>query len=359
MFGIIGASGFIGRSMADFLNAGRIPYCAFLRKYDPAARVHFNGAKSVQCFEIGRDLNPEHFLGIDTLLITAWATKPNTSGNSIEHEWQLNIQPHIQFLKSLLKTRVKHLIFLSSGGAVYGQASQPKNVSEHTQCRPCTPYGIGKLQIEKAIQRIWAAKGRRFTIIRPSNPVGRHQMRSVGQHGLFPSVIHAMIRGLPVHIFGDGHTVRDYFAVEDLISLIWAANEQDIGNQIVNASSGKGLSIKHVVDLCSAATSKIPQIIYHHDKQPAIDYNVLCNKRAANVFSWSPERPITEIARKLVNAMQTLDGNDYMPAEARILSAPFLQKANHLTGLELKASGAKLEDFGIREFQQKFGDYVA
>ena len=304
MFCILGASGFIGRSMADHLASIDEPYCALLREPHEVPPGAFPKAKRVQAFEIGHEMDLRAFDGVKTVLVAAWATKPNVRDNGIVNEVQKNILPHSQLLAELPKTDVEHLIFLSSGGAVYGNVDQRDRVNEDHLCVPCTAYGYGKLCIEKAIQGMWATQGRRYTILRPSNPVGRHQMLSLGMHGLFPSVTNALITGAPVPVFGDGTTVRDYFAVEDLAELIMAAATQDKGNQIVNASSGIGLSINDVIDICAQATGIRPNINYDPAKQPVIEYNVLDNSRAGSVFGWSANRPIFDVAQDLDQALR-------------------------------------------------------
>lgn len=304
MFCVLGASGFIGRSMADYLVGQGVAYRALMRDPLAVTRGAFAGAHSIGAFEIGGDMDPGAFDGIDTVLVAGWATKPNVRGNSIANEVQKNILPHSQFLTMLFGTGVKHLIFLSSGGAVYGNADQNGPVSEDHKCEPVTPYGYGKLCIEKAVQGFWRGDGRRYTIIRPSNPVGRHQMLSVGVHGLFPSVTRALVRGEPVQVFGDGSTVRDYFAVEDLAALVLAVALQDKGNQVINASSGRGLSINQVIGLCAEATGEIPQLDFDPARQPVIGFNVLDNSRAHALFGWAPKRAISDVAHDLNAALR-------------------------------------------------------
>ncbi len=312
MFCILGASGFIGRSMADYLSERDIPYSALLRAPHEVPAGTFPKAKRVKAFEIGHEMDLSAFEGVKTVLVAAWATKPNIRDNGIVNEVQKNVLPHSQLLAELQKTDVEHLIFLSSGGAVYGNVDQNEHVHEDHLCIPCTPYGYGKLCIEKAIQGLWAQHGRRYTIIRASNPVGRHQMLSLGMHGLFPSVTHALVTGAPVQVFGDGSTVRDYFAVEDLAALIVAAATQNKGNQIVNASSGKGLSINEVIDICAAATGVQPELQHDPEKQPVIAFNILDSTRAREVFGWATRRKISDVAEDLNRALRTRAQIDQM-----------------------------------------------
>ena len=308
MIGVIGASGFIGRSIADHMSATDVPYVALLRQPDALPPDAFPGAVRVTPFSVGGAMDMSAFDGITTLVLAAWATKPGAEHGGLPGEIALNVQPHTELLTDLMQTDVRHLIFLSSGGAVYGDADQAGRIAEDHPCTPNTPYGYGKLCVENAIRGFWQGGGRRHTIIRPSNPVGLHQVQSVGVHGLFPSVLDAMLREKPVRIFGDGSTIRDYFAVEDLAHLVLAADARDVGHSVVNAASGVGLSINEVVDICAAATDLTPERTMMTDRQPRISYNVLDNSRARDLFEWVPGRPVSDVAHDLVDALRKQAG---------------------------------------------------
>lgn len=299
MFGIVGSSGFIGRSVTDVLGARGLPYVALLRDPNAVPDDAFPGATRVTAFEPGGDMEPSAFDGIDTLLLTSSATKPNLRYNGLVTEVQKNVLPYCQLLQMLAETDVQHLIYLSSGGAVYGAVDQTSPIDENHPCDPCTPYGYGKLCVETAIRANWTGGDRRYTILRPSNPVGPHQMLSLGAHGLFPTVFYRILHDQPVQVFGDGTTVRDYFSIHDLTDLILTVARQPGRNATLNVSSGHGLSINEVVSTCAAALGKSPDVVHLPDKQPAIGFNVLCNMRAREMYGWAPRRDFNDIATDL------------------------------------------------------------
>lgn len=304
MIGVLGASGFIGRSLTDRMGADGTDYVALLRDPNSVPPEAFPNARRVTAFEIGGDMDPVAFDGIDTLLLATSATKPNLRYNGLVNEVQKNVLPHCQLLTALEETDVRHLIFLSSGGAVYGDVDQTDAIDESHPCHPCTPYGYGKLCIEAAIAAQWIGPGRRHTILRPSNPVGPYQMQSLGAHGLFPTVFHNIMHDQPVHVFGDGSTIRDYFSIHDLNDLILAvAADPGQANSVINASSGHGLSIADVIHTCAHALGKEPEIVYQPEKQPRIGFNVLSNTRAQTLFGWRPSRSVQDIARDLKDVM--------------------------------------------------------
>jgi len=227
-----------------------------------------------------------------------------TCENSTENEMHKNILPHYQLFSALLNTDIKHVIYISSGGEIYGAVDQIKPISEETIRNPCTPYGYGKLGIEIALEHIWSGIHRQFTIIRPSNPVGHNQLQTLGTQGLVTTVLYNILHNKPVNILGNGTTIRDYFSVKDLskliISIAGHPNSDDI---IINASSGYGYSIQEVISICEEITNKRAKVQYYPHSQPKISKNILSNKRAQEHFSWSPNNTLPEIITELKHVM--------------------------------------------------------
>jgi UDP-glucose 4-epimerase len=319
VIGVIGSRGFLGRTVIDQLVAAGIAVRAYAR---PAAGpVPAAVQAGVVCvpYDLTDSFDPAAFDGIDTLILLASATRPNSPGNTALSELALNVTPHLTLFQGLKGTGVRHLIYLSSGGAVYGDRPSDTPVAEDEHCRPADPYGFGKLCIETALALIWQGDsteqaGRRATIIRPANPVGRHQLASVGAHGLVTTVLHHLRQGLPVTVQGDGAAVRDYFAATDLADLILRAAQQPpagpvagAGPVVVNAGSGRGLTILQVIDLCAAHLRVRADIRFNPGLSPVVRCNVLQTRRAKALFGWQPQRGLPDILAELTGALAERD----------------------------------------------------
>lgn len=304
MIGLIGASGFIGRSFIEHCALREIP----LRTY---ARGQLSGIAQSRIFEhhileLNLPYDSSIFEGLETVVLAVSATRPNTPENTPSNEISRNVVPHLRLFEKLKQAGVPHIIYLSSGGSIYGEPSVKKPIGEDSPRRPCDAYGFGKMAIESAIETSWTGDGRRFTIIRPSNPVGVHQLRTVGAHGLFGTVLHHVQMGYPIRIQGDGNVIRDYFAVEDLAKLIENAATSMVPKEsvVVNASSAHGLTINDVIDICSSAVNREPLVEYDRSHVPTITYNVLKNSRARQIFRWEPQKTIADIVAGLKSAIQ-------------------------------------------------------
>jgi UDP-glucose 4-epimerase len=301
MIGYLGASGFIGRSFLDFCMLHSLEVRPFVRDVT-ALNTAFAGNPFKACeHRLDQDISHADFDGIDTLVLSVSTTRPNTPGNTIENEIDINLKPHVKFLNGLKNTSVKKLIYLSSGGTVYGDVLSHSPIAETAMCQPTTAYGFGKHCIEGAIANIWKGEGRNYTIIRPSNPVGKHQLSSVGAHGLVTTVVTKIANGQTIKVAGSGETIRDYFCVDDLCQLICNINDWKIdGNLILNASSGIGSSINQVIETAASLLNKQPLIEYGAGPEPDIKYNVLDNTRARTGFDWKVVSDLQSVVRSVL-----------------------------------------------------------
>lgn len=299
MIGVIGSTGFIGRTIVDRLVDQALPVKAFTRRISAVPQAGVNYTR----YSLNDSFEPADFLDIKTLVLAASASRPNSSGNTPLREFSQNITPQLQLLEQLKTTNVQHVIYLSSGGAIYGDRASDAPIFEDDPRVPSDAYGFGKLCIEAALPMIWKDDGRRFSIIRPSNPIGKHQLSIVGTHGLVTTVLHRLRSRLPIVVQGDGSAVRDYFAATDLAELILMVISSQQHDTVVNASSGIGLTILEVIDRCAEHLGIRADVRLQPSMKPAVQFNVLSNKRAADLFGWQPNRNLVDIIDELNTAL--------------------------------------------------------
>lgn len=151
------------------------------------------------------------------------------------------------FLADRLAERGILLVYLSSGGAVYGPAPG-ETLSESQECAPINFYGQAKLEVEAYLRFAARTLGLRYLVVRPSNPYGPGQDPRSGQ-GLITVLIDRAMRGEPLEVWGDGSVVRDYIHVQDMCRAIVHLLEAGVEDQVVNIGSGVGHSLLEVVEI--------------------------------------------------------------------------------------------------------------
>jgi len=126
---------------------------------------------------------------------------------------QINILNTINLIELCVKNNVKHFIFSSSGGAIYGDVKTPmdKNTIEY----PISPYGCAKLSIEKYLNYYKEVYGLKYTILRYANVYGPRQ-NPKGEAGVISIFCNEMLKNENPEIWG-GLQTRDFVYIEDVV----------------------------------------------------------------------------------------------------------------------------------------------
>ena len=162
-----------------------------------------------------------------------------------------NIFSTIAFLEMCKKCNVKRIVFVSSS-SVYGlQSTMP--ISEGAETNPISSHGIQKLTIEKYLLLYQFLYGIDIRIIRLSNPYGPGQSLS-GRQGFVAIAIGHMVKNEPVLLRDSGRPIRDFIYIDDVSRALALAGIVENGPSILNIGSGKGYSLKQVMELLKEIT---------------------------------------------------------------------------------------------------------
>jgi UDP-glucose 4-epimerase len=241
---VVGGNGFIGSHLVDTLDVNQWNVTVidkFPRKFNTIPEdVRFIQADIDNSIaEIEKII---HEIMPDIVFYLAWKTLPETSIVNPARDIGINLIPSLNLISVCAKASIK-LIFTSSGGAVYGANNQPY-ISETHETAPISPYGIEKLMVEKYLYMYRYLYGLDYVAIRPSTPFGPGQ-DFLGKQGAVAVFLYRVAKGLPVTLWGDGSTVRDYFYISDLSdAMIKCADysAQD-DKRIFNVGGGTGVSL--------------------------------------------------------------------------------------------------------------------
>ena len=173
-----------------------------------------------------------------------------TPGNSNTEYMRGYQKDFIQSVKlcELARDNEAKLIFLSSGGTVYGIQEQLP-IKEDTLPHPINHYGNIKLCIENTMISFKYQNNMDIAIARIANPYGPGQDSQKGV-GFIDAVIKNALSGNAVDVYGDGLVVRDYIYIDDVCKAIASLIDHKIeGLPIVNISTGVGVTINEILDI--------------------------------------------------------------------------------------------------------------
>jgi UDP-glucose 4-epimerase len=155
----------------------------------------------------------------------------------------VNILGSLNIIANSIRFGVKKLIYVSSGGAVYGEPEYLPVDEEHP-VNPICQYGISKHTVEHYLNLHSELDGLVYTVLRYPNVYGPRQ-NPYGEAGVNAIFIGQMLRNEGCTIFGDGEQLRDYVYVEDIVAANRIVLERG-HNQTYNLGSENGTSVNQI-----------------------------------------------------------------------------------------------------------------
>lgn len=287
---VLGGRGFVGSHLVDALLARGYPVRCFDRPHvAPLGASHLTNPH----FELYEgDLVSEADVaealdGCDVVYHLVSSTLPKSSNADPVFDVESNVLGTIRLLNHASKVGVQKVIFVSSGGTVYGIPQQAP-ISETHPTDPICSYGISKLAIEKYLGLFKRLHGLDYTVLRIANPFGERQ-RTQASQGAVAVFLGKALRGEPIEIWGDGSVVRDYIHIADVVGALLAALDQESTEHVFNIGSGQGLSLNEVLDAIERVTKRKTIRQYVTGRTFDVPASVLCIERARNMLGWSPQ----------------------------------------------------------------------
>lgn len=280
---VLGGAGFIGTNLcAALAKAGaNVIGVDFKRPHTKLPPMQWHSIPFEESDKLGALLKPG-----DCLFHLISSTVPGST-HSPDRDIMENLLPTLHLLDACLRATVERVVFLSSGGTVYGP-DVPLPTPEDAAQNPISWYGVQKLSVEKYLAVYRRLRGLDSFTLRVSNPFGPHQTNP--KQGLVGSVIRHALDGTPVDIFGDGEIIRDYVYVADVIDAIMAAATIDDPSapRVYNIGSGIGRSVNEVVRAVRQVSEKPIEINRLPGRPVDVAKSILDITRAEKYLSWEP-----------------------------------------------------------------------
>jgi len=144
-----------------------------------------------------------------------------------------------------IASRARRLVFISSGGTVYG--IQAGILTENAPTQPTSAYGINKRMVEMYLDLYRHLQGLDYCVLRVANPFGPKQLNR-HQQGVIGAFMRAAVENAPVAVWGDGSIERDFIYIDDVIDAIMAAERNpNLSSRIYNIGSGRCRSILEII----------------------------------------------------------------------------------------------------------------
>lgn len=201
---------------------------------------------------------------------------------------------------NILEVARKHhtKIILVGTCMIYDLSDYKTAISETHPLKPTSPYAGSKLAAEDLALSYWYGYNLPVIILRPFNTYGPYQKTNM-EGGVVAIFVKNKLNNEKLKVFGDGTQTRDLLYVEDCAEFIVKSSENDncIG-EIINAGTGKDISINDLAMLIVNDKSLIEHVEHHHPQSEvmklACDYS-----KAKRILNWEPRFPLKKGILKL------------------------------------------------------------
>jgi len=182
---------------------------------------------------------------IDMVIHSIISTVPAYSYNA-RYDIESNLIPTIEFLNLMIENATLDIIFISSGGAVYGESEQKNKHKESDNLFPVSSYGVVKLAIEKYMMQYALLYNLRPLILRLSNPYGRFHYSE--KQGICNVALRSALQGKKITVWGTGEATKDYIYINDFCDILFQLYRQSIHSVVLNVGSGSVLSLNEILN---------------------------------------------------------------------------------------------------------------
>ena len=311
---IFGGAGFIGSHLVEELLAHGHPVTAFDKTRGDwrnlagvAGRVETVEGDFTNRVDVRGALD-----GCSTAIHLVSATLPSSSNENPAYDIEANVIATLNLLDECRSAGVNRVLFISSGGTVYGPAHRLPIPEDHPT-EPACSYGISKLAIEKYLALYGRLHGLSSAVLRFSNPFGERQNPAAAQ-GAVAVFLGRVHRGEPIDLWGDGSAVRDYLYIADGVRAFRRVLETPGATGVFNVGRGAGTSLTELIDAIGRVTGRKVIVNRLPGRPLDVPANVLDSSRLTALTGW---RPAIDLDEGLARTWAWMTGDQPVVAGAR------------------------------------------
>ncbi len=296
---VTGGAGFIGSHVVDgFIAAGH--EVAIVDDLSTGHRESVNPNAAFHELDIGSSAAADLIRRLRPDVISHHAAQMDVRRSVADpiFDAKTNVLGTINLLDAARQAGTKRFLFVSSGGAVYGEQEQYPAPESHPT-NPVSPYGVSKRSGELYAFFFQAEYGLPFVALRYANVYGPRQDPH-GEAGVVAIFSGKMLRSEPVTVNGDGLQTRDYVFVGDVARANLLALAADATGPF-NIGTGVETDVNTLARLLLEASGSRSEVRNGPAKSGEQRRSVIDSRRAAELLGWRPEVPLADGLRRTVD----------------------------------------------------------
>jgi len=303
---VTGGAGFIGSHVVDEYIANGLEVVVVddlstgkLSNLNPAAAFYKLDIRSPQMAELFNKEKPD--------IVNHHAAQMDVRRSVVDplFDAEVNILGSLNLIECAKKHQVKRFVYISTGGAVYGE---PKYLpcDEAHPINPICQYGASKHTVEHYLYMYNFLYGLEYVVLRYPNVYGPRQDPH-GEAGVVAIFTGQMLGDKQVLINGDGEQQRDFVYVGDCAKANWLALNTKNVAKIYNLGSGVGTSVNEIYKVLKEITGYKLSSLNGPAKTGETRHIYLDATRANHELSWAPTVSLEEGLLQTVNYFKSTE----------------------------------------------------
>jgi len=201
---------------------------------------------------------------------------------------EVNILGGINLLDACVASKVKRLVFASTGGAICGEVPEGQRADEAWRPAPISPYAIHKLAFEQLLDVYRTHHGLESVVLRYANIYGPRQDPH-GEAGVVAIFFDTVLAGKTLrvngmHAEGDPGCLRDYAYVGDAARANLAALGGRLPERMMNVCTGATVSTLELAREISRVAGAEPRTVFAPPRAGDVGRSVLDPTRFSSVL---------------------------------------------------------------------------
>lgn len=182
---------------------------------------------------------------------------------------------------------------LLCGTCMVYDTTSSKPINEEHAIKPKSPYVGSKIAAEELAISYHHGFGLPIVIVRPFNTYGPFQKSNM-EGGVVNIFIKRFLEGKPLQVYGNGTQTRDFIYVEDCADfIVEAAFQEKAVGEIINAGTGKDISVKDLALLICGDEKRIVHVPHHHPQSEI--HKLVCDySKAKELLGWKPKTSLED-----------------------------------------------------------------
>jgi len=273
---VTGGAGFIGSNLVDALVA-RDDEVVVVDNFASGRREYVSRGATL----LEHDIRQPFSIDTEVVFHLAAQADVQTSMARPSYDAEVNVVGTVNVLNAAAGAQV---IFVSSGGAGYGECTVP--AAEDAPFLPLSPYGIAKKCGEEYLAGWNRIHGTSHVSLRFGNVYGPRQDSGL-EGGVVAIFLERMARGDETVIFGDGNQSRDFVYVDDVVASLLATVGRSGGPY--NVGTGEDTTVLDLHTACARVAGSDAEPIFQRARLGDIQRSVLDVSRIERELGWRPQ----------------------------------------------------------------------